>query len=152
MNKYIKRRIKRNVYRHGNMIMYIAIFAVASIITLASVMGRTDRDKAVLIDDSQLTVTEKESIAMKNKDTQKVAAKEETEQETSQGAKQESGTQVTIKVDVLNVRSDASQDAEALGIVNEGETFQIIAQDSEWIEIDYNGNNGFVKAEFVEVN
>lgn len=152
MNKYVKKRIKRNIYRHGNMITYIAIFAVASIITLASVLGRTDKDRAVLIDDSQLAVTEMESIAMKNKDTQKVAAKEETEQETSKGIERESGTQVTIKVDVLNVRSDASQDAEALGIVNQGETFQIISQGSEWIEIDYNGNNGFVKAEFVEVN
>lgn len=132
--------------------MYIGIFAIASIITIASVVSRTDQNKVVLIDDSQLAVTEQESIAMKNKDTQKVAAKDETEQETSESKEQESGTKVTIKVDVLNVRSEASQDAEALGIVNEGEIFQIISQGSEWIEIDYNGNNGFVKAEFVEVN
>lgn len=130
--------------------MYIGIFAVASIITIASVVGRTDR--IVLVDDSQMAVTERESIAMKNKDTLKVAAREETVQETSETTQQESGTQVTIKVDVLNVRDGASQEAEALGIVNEGETFQIISHGSEWIEIDYNGNNGFVKAEFVEVN
>lgn len=130
--------------------MYIGIFAVASIITLASVLGRAD--KAVLIDDSQLAVTEREAIDKKDKDTQKVAAKEETVEETTIETEPESGTQVTIKVDVLNVRSEASQESEPLGIVNEGETFQIIAQNSEWIEIDYNGNNGFVKAEFVEVN
>ena len=151
MNKYIKRRLKRKIYKHGNMIMYIGIFAVASIITIASVVSRTDQtDKAVLIDVSQMAVTERESIAMKNKDTQKVAAKGEAGQETSK--EQESGSKVTIKVDVLNVRSEASQEAEALGIVNEGETFQIISQGNEWIEIDYNGNNGFVKAEFVEIN
>lgn len=130
--------------------MYIGIFAVASIITLASVLGRAD--KAVLIDDSQLAVTEREAIDKKDKDTQKVAAKEETIEETTIETEPESGTQVTIKVDVLNVRSEASQESEPLGIVNEGEIFQIIAQNSEWIEIDYNGNNGFVKAEFVEVN
>lgn len=150
MNKYLKRRIKRNIYRHGNIIMYIGIFAVASIITLASVLGRTD--KAVLIDDSQLAVTEREAIDKKDKDTQKVAAKEETVEETTIEAEPESGTQVTIKVDVLNVRSEASQESEPLGIVNEGETFQIISQSSEWIEIDYNGNNGFVNADYVEVN
>lgn len=130
--------------------MYIGIFAIASIITIASVaISRTD--KAVLIDKSQLAVTEKESIAMKNKDTQKVAAKDETGEETTEEKGQESGTYVTIQVDVLNVRSAASQESEALGIVNEGETFPIISQDGEWIEIDYNGNNGFVKKEFVEI-
>lgn len=150
MNKYVKRRLKRNIYKHGNVIMYIGIFAIASIITIASVVSRTE--KVAFIDDSQMAVTEIESIAMKNKDTQKVAAKGETSQETSETKEQESGTQITIKVDILNVRSEASQESEALGIVNEGEIFQIISQGSEWIEIDYNGNNGFVKAEFVEIN
>lgn len=150
MNKYLKRRIKRNIYRHGNLIMYIGIFAIASIVTLASVLGRTD--KVVLIDDSQLAVTEREAIDKKNKDTQKVAAKEETVDDTSEAVEPESGSRVTINVDVLNVRSEASQESEALGIVNEGETFQIISQYDEWIEIDYNGNNGFVKAEFVQVD
>lgn len=150
MNKYVKRRLKRNIYKHGNLIMYIGIFAIASIITIASVaVSRTDR--AVLIDKSQLAVTEKESIAMKNKDTQKVAAKGETGQETTKKKEQESGSKVTIQVDVLNVRSEASQDSEALGIVNQGETFPIISQSGEWIEIEYNGNNGFVKEEFVEI-
>lgn len=150
MNKYLKRRIKRNIYRHGNLIMYIGIFAIASIVTLASVLGRTD--KVVLIDDSQLAVTEREAIDKKNKDTQKVAAKEEAVDDTSEAVEPESGSRVTINVDVLNVRSEASQESEALGIVNEGETFQIISQYDEWIEIDYNGNNGFVKAEFVQVD
>ena len=130
--------------------MYIGIFAIASIVTLASVLGRTD--KVVLIDDSQLAVTEREAIDKKNKDTQKVAAKEETVDDTSEAVEPESGSRVTINVDVLNVRSEASQESEALGIVNEGETFQIISQYDEWIEIDYNGNNGFVKAEFVQVD
>ena len=147
MNKYIKRRIKRNIYKHGNMIMYICIFAAASVITIASVAGRTE--KVVLVDQSQIAVTERESIAMKDKDTQKVAAQEEAEETEKE---QESGTQATIRVDVLNVRSEASQESEALGIVNVGETFQIISQGGQWIEIDYNGNNGFVKAEFVEIN
>ena len=102
MNKYMKKRLKRNIYKHGNLMIYIGIFAIASIVTIASVVSRTDK--------------------------------------------------VVIQVDALNVRSEASQEAEALGIVDKGEMFQIISQDSEWIEIDYNGNNGFVKTEFVEIN
>ena len=89
--------------------MYICIFAAASVITIASVAGRTE--KVVLVDQSQIAVTERESIAMKDKDTQKVAAQEEAEETEKE---QESGTQATIRVDVLNVRSEASQESEAL--------------------------------------
>lgn len=131
--------------------MYLGIFAVASVITISAV-AITRTDKTVLIDKSQLAVTEKESIAMKNKDTQKVAAQGKTTQDITEKTEQESGTKVTIAVDVLNVRSQASQQSEALGIANEGETFSIISQEDEWVEIDYNGNNGFVKKEFVDIH
>ncbi len=150
MNKYVKRRLKRNIYKHGNLIIYVGIFAIASIVTLVAVASRSDRD--VFINKSQVAVTEMESIAMKDKDTQKVAAKGQIVDETTKDSEPESGSRVTIKVDTLNVRSAASQQSEAMGIVDKGETFQIISQGSEWIEIDYNGNNGYVKAEFVEIN
>lgn len=150
MNKYVKRRLKRNIYKHGNLIVYVGIFAIASVVTLAVVASRSD--KVVFIDESQIAVTEMESIAMKDKDTQKVAAKGQIVDETTKDSEPESGSRVTIKVDTLNVRSEASQESDALGIVDKGETFQIISQGTEWIEIDYNGNNGFVKAEFVEIN
>jgi uncharacterized protein YgiM (DUF1202 family) len=165
MNKYRKIRIKRKIYKHGNAIAYIGIFAIASFITIASVAGRSDA--VMVLDNSQVAVSERESIALKDKDTQKVAAKSnlsdeadtsvaettgaEAVQTTVYGEKKV-GTKVTIIVDTLNVRSQASQDSEPLGMVDEGETFTIISQDSEWIEIDYNGNNGFVKAEFVEID
>lgn len=150
MNKYLKRRLKRNIYKHGNLIIYVGIFAIASIVTLVAVASRSD--KTVFINKSQVAVTEMESIAMKDKDTQKVAAKGQIVDETTKDSEPESGSRVTIKVDTLNVRSEASQESDALGIVDKGETFQIISQGTEWIEIDYNGNNGFVKAEFVEIN
>lgn len=150
MNKYLKRRLKRNIYKHGNLIIYVGIFAIASIVTLVAVASRSDRD--VFINKSQVAVTEMESIAMKDKDTQKVAAKGQIVDETTKDSEPESGSRVTIKVDTLNVRSEASQESDALGIVDKGETFQIISQGTEWIEIDYNGNNGFVKVEFVEIN
>ena len=34
---------------------------------------------------------------------------------------------------------------EALGIAEQGDEFDIITEDGEWIEIDYNNNNGYVK-------
>ena len=72
MNINNKEELKKQLYIHRNRIFYIAVFAIASIITIASVIGRND--KIVLVDSSQLVVSEKESIDVKNKDEQKVAA------------------------------------------------------------------------------
>lgn len=149
MDRYRKRKIKKNLYKYGNVIAYVCIFAVASIITLTAVLNRTD--KVMIVDDSQIAVTEKESIELRNKDTQKVASKDKRQKPTEVQKEQESGTKIKIIADTLNVRTDASQESEALGMADEGEIFQIISQVGDWIEIDYNGHNGFVKADFVEV-
>ena len=60
------------------------------------------------------------------------------------------GSKIVINTDILNVRKDATEDSEALGIAEQGDEFDIIAEDGEWIEIDYNGNNGYVKQEYVQ--
>lgn len=63
MNINNKEELKKQLYIHRNRICYIAVFAIASIITIASVIGRND--KIVLVDSSQLVVSEKESIDVK---------------------------------------------------------------------------------------
>ena len=57
MNINNKEELKKQLYIHRNRIFYIAVFAIASIITIASVIGRND--KIVLVDSSQLVVSEK---------------------------------------------------------------------------------------------
>ena len=135
-----KRKLKRNIYKHGNAIIYLCIFAVASIITLVAVLSRTDR--VMIVDDSQIAISE---------DTQKVASKDKAVETTTVGIQKTTGTKVKVVVDTLNVRSEAAQDSDALGMAEQDEVFRIISEDGEWIEIDYNGNNGFVKAQYVEV-
>ena len=144
-----KRKLKRNIYKHGNAIIYLCIFAVASIITLVAVLSRTDR--VMIVDDSQIAISEKNSVELKNKDTQKVASKDKAVEITTVGIQKTTGTKVKVVVDTLNVRSEATQDSDALGMAEQDEVFRIISEDGEWIEIDYNGNNGFVKAQYVEV-
>lgn len=35
-------------------------------------------------------------------------------------------------------------------MVDQDEVFEVISQQGDWVEINYNGNNGFVKSEYVE--
>ena len=133
MNINNKEELKKQLYIHRNRIFYIAVFAIASIITIASVIGRND--KIVLVDSSQLVVSEKKDATVEDIHI-------ETENTT--------GSKIVINTDILNVRKDATEDSEALGIAEQGDEFDIIAEDGEWIEIDYNGNNGYVKQEYVQ--
>lgn len=50
----------------------------------------------------------------------------------------------------INVRSAASETAEKLGVAVGGETLDLIADEGEWCKVVYNGQIGYVKAEYVE--
>jgi len=64
---------------------------------------------------------------------------------------QASGT-VTVMTGSLNVRSEASQTATRLGALVSGQIVDLIeyVEDGEWCKIKFNGQIGYVKAEFVE--
>ena len=167
MNRFEKRKIKTGLYRHVNALTYVCIFTVASIITIAAAVNRTD--DIIHIDESQAMVNE--SVAFNNKEAQKVAAgksttetvtednaqtQEETTEAQTEAATTEvatepvPATQVKVIADTLNVRDQANEDAEVLGMVDQDEVFEVISQQGDWVEINYNGNNGFVKSEYVE--
>ncbi|MEG0258483.1 MAG: N-acetylmuramoyl-L-alanine amidase [Lysinibacillus sp.] len=48
------------------------------------------------------------------------------------------GTVFTVSVDVLNVRTKADLNAKKLGSVSKGQAFKVLAQDHNWIQIQYN--------------
>lgn len=56
---------------------------------------------------------------------------------------------VTAKTNV-NVRNAASQDADKIGVAQGEATFKVLEDMGEWLKIDYNGQTGYVKAEFFE--
>lgn len=63
------------------------------------------------------------------------------------------GTATIGKVTALtniNVRSSASETAEKLGVLAGGDSAELIAKENDWCKIKYNGQVGYVKAEFVE--
>lgn len=50
----------------------------------------------------------------------------------------------------INVRASGSETAERLGVLAGGETVELIAREDGWCKIKYNGQIGYVKADYVE--
>lgn len=55
-----------------------------------------------------------------------------------------------VKTDSLNVRSDASTDAEVLGQVPEGEELTVVEEQGDWVKVSIEEGEGWVSSEFVE--
>lgn len=50
----------------------------------------------------------------------------------------------------VNVRATASENGTKLGIVTGGETLELIGREGDWCKVKYDGQIGYVKAEFVQ--
>lgn len=53
-------------------------------------------------------------------------------------------------IDMLNVRSEPSQTADKLGVLNSGEIVELVEEVNDWSKIKYNGMIGYVKTEYTE--
>ncbi|MCR5736553.1 MAG: SH3 domain-containing protein [Eubacterium sp.] len=169
MNRFERRKLKQNIYKHANAIMYTLIFFLASMITVFAAVQRNN--DVEYVDQQELSIVSTESIDVKNGESVKVAASKETTtiiEETSTveettveetvaeetaaetEAQEEVSGQIRITADTLTVRADASQDADTLGLVDEGDVFDVISRNGEWIQIEYQGQTGYVNAEFVQ--
>ncbi len=73
----------------------------------------------------------------------------ESETETVDAATETDGT-VRVK-ETVNVRKAASETAEKLGVAYQGDEFGLIMEQADgWTKIDYKGQTGFIKTEFLE--
>ena len=159
MNRFQKRKLKNNIYKHGNTIMYGIIFLIASLITIGAASNRTD--KIAYIDEKQIV----ESVAKSNAETQKLAVNkndettdEDIEEETTieettveETTAEETAAASTIKItaDTLSVRAEASLEAEVIGLVDMDQEFEVISTEGEWVQINYEGQTGYVNAAYV---
>lgn len=57
-----------------------------------------------------------------------------------------------VKTDTLNVRADASTDAELLGQVPEGEELTVLEENGDWVKVAIEEGDGWVSSEFVETS
>lgn len=60
----------------------------------------------------------------------------------------------TINTETLRVRMEPSKEAEVFGLLPKGEIVEVIgnAEEEGWICIDYNGSDGYVSAEYVNLD
>lgn len=60
----------------------------------------------------------------------------------------------TVNADTLRVRKAADDTADVLGLLPEGELVEVLdhSSDEEWIRVDYDGQDGFVAAEYVTLD
>ena len=57
-----------------------------------------------------------------------------------------------VKTDTLNVRADATTDAELLGQVPEGEELSVVEEKDGWVKVAIEEGDGWVSSEFVETS
>lgn len=165
MNRFQKRKLKNNIYKHGNTILYGVIFLMASVITVGAALNRTD--KISYIDEKKIV----ESVALTHAETQNLAAEANTtDEETTttdvttvakttieEPTTPEETTQpqtitsavIRVTADTLSVRKEPSTDAQILGLVDQNEEFTVVSTKGEWIEINYQGQTGYVNAAYV---
>ena len=61
----------------------------------------------------------------------------------------EDGTLLTT-TDECNVRAEASTDADILGVISAGEQVEKTGTDGEWVQIDYDGETGYIRGDLLE--
>lgn len=58
-----------------------------------------------------------------------------------------------INAEALNIRAEASLDADVLSVMSEGEVLEVISEDENgWVCVDFEGVNGYVLAEYVTID
>ena len=167
--KRIERNRKRRLYRNVNNLMYAGIFVMAAIITIAAAVSRNN--KIEYVDTAQMASTE--SIRVNNSNTDKVAAKKskkkvvtteeavesttaeaetttEPETTTTRENNLELGGRIKITADTLYVREEASANSSVLGMASTGDEFYVLGKEGDWVLVNYQGNDGYIKAEFAE--
>ena len=61
----------------------------------------------------------------------------------------EDGTMLTAWEE-CNVRAEASTDADILGVISAGEQVEKTGTDGEWVQIDYDGETGYIRGDLLE--
>ena len=61
----------------------------------------------------------------------------------------EDGTMLTASEE-CNVRAEASTDADILGAISAGDQVQKTGTDGEWVQIDYDGQTGYIRGDLLE--
>lgn len=60
------------------------------------------------------------------------------------------GARVKVTADTLYVRAEMSTDSDIVGIASMDDEFYVLEKEGEWVLVNYQGQDGYVKAEFLK--
>ena len=58
---------------------------------------------------------------------------------------------VKVNADSVNVRSQSNTDCDVIGKAKKNEVFTLVGEEADWSIIEYNGQNGYIKTEYLEI-
>lgn len=77
-----------------------------------------------------------------------VSTQEPAADEPVQGEGDAAATKKAMATTNVNVRNAPNQEADKIGTAQAGVTYDVLEDLGEWYQINYNGQQGYVKAEF----
>lgn len=61
-------------------------------------------------------------------------------------------TYATVNADTVRIRSEENNEADIICLAPRGEIYEVVGDtDGEWINVDYEGNDGYVLSEYVDI-
>lgn len=57
----------------------------------------------------------------------------------------------TINTQTLRVRTEADIDSSVLGLVAEGDVYEVVREDGDWLVIDFEGDSGYINSEYADI-
>ncbi len=112
----------------------------------SEVQPKTDEERAAAAETAQPADTA--AAADTTQQSAPAEAADTTQQEQAAPAAPVDGTPKTMAADA-NIRADASQTSDVVGVVSAGETVTVIGDADGWYQVDYNGVQGYVNKNLV---
>jgi len=166
-----KRRVKRNIVKNLNIIIYTVIFTIAIFFTVVNASNRTEenltkieeptgREVEFSNDETVLAASLARDVVAANiqKESEEITTAKETETPKDTTQKEttieiKSGCLFTVKVAKgysVNIRESASTESDVVGRLYIGAGGTVVAYGEEWTEISSGNVNGYVSTDFIE--
>lgn len=121
--------------------------------TFLSMEKKTDYYEIILSVDSTLFRNESTNTTLNTDNYDKVLEESSSVTSLKNDTKHPSGPLAIAKTGGLRIKSEANTDSEVIAQLSEGESVAILdnTQNDEWIKVDYNGDEGYIYSEYVDI-
>lgn len=115
--------------------------------------GKANENTEAAEEEASATEETTEQEDAQEADTEEPAAEEQAEEETAEeeAPAAEAQNRETRVTESVNIRSEASTDSDRIALAYQGDAItQIESYDNGWSKVEYKGETGYVKTEFLE--